>query len=126
MFDKLRLEPGGRNLHRSISNDQALSRVEKWRTAHSENGRCARQLAGFEPSPFDGWRVPLFLCQICGDLGCGAFTVLVSEECDVITWSDFGWIADDNKSILQDPIMRRFGPFSFDRKEYMDRFASYH
>ncbi|MDF1664616.1 MAG: hypothetical protein P1V97_22855 [Planctomycetota bacterium] len=99
--------------------------LKDWQPAHNDKGQCARQLAGVDDGPFEGWRVPLFVCRLCGNLACGAFTVLVSEESGSVKWSEFGWIADDNRSIIQDENMKRFGPFFFNRKEYMARFSSY-
>ncbi len=40
------------------------------------------------PSPFDSGRHPLYVCECCADLGCGALAVRVTEVDDCFVWSD--------------------------------------
>jgi hypothetical protein len=39
-------------------------------------------LLGTRPSPLPGGRVPLYVCSACGDLGCGAVTMVVDRDRD--------------------------------------------
>lgn len=50
--------------------------------------RVARQLRGADPSEFASGRVPIYVCSECGDLGCGAVTVRVTELDDCFVWSE--------------------------------------
>jgi hypothetical protein len=34
-------------------------------------------------------RIPLYVCSLCGDLGCGALCVRMTMDGDTVTWSDF-------------------------------------
>lgn len=81
-----------------------------------------RQLAGVEPRspywPLEPGRLPLYVCPMCADLGCGALTVEVVQEPDVVTWRDFR---------LEDGITREdridlgaFGPITFRASQYAE------
>ena len=50
--------------------------------------RVARELRGAAPSDLASGRVPLYVCAECGDLGCGAVTVRVTELDDCFVWSE--------------------------------------
>jgi hypothetical protein len=50
--------------------------------------RAARQLRGAAPSEFASGRIPIYVCAECGDLGCGAVTVRVTELDDCFLWSE--------------------------------------
>ncbi len=81
----------------------------------------AKQLLMKEPSSFLDGRVPLYICACCGDLGCGATTVLIEEFGDFFQWSEFGkesvWTESTGK-IWQSEYMKRTGPFYFDKVDY--------
>jgi hypothetical protein len=61
-------------------------------------------------------RVMIYICPECGDLGCGAFTVRVTNEENQFVWSGFQY---ENS---YDPSMTRrwekLGPFHFVAEEY--------
>lgn len=54
----------------------------------AQDRSTARQLAQREP-PRSSGRVVLYVCDQCGDLACGAVTVLVTRYPDGFGWSDF-------------------------------------
>lgn len=61
-------------------------------------------------------RVPLYLCKICGDLGCGADTVRIERTQDSFFWSAF---ADETP--WEAPWYHHdLGPFRFHRRQYVD------
>ncbi|NTW40220.1 MAG: hypothetical protein HGA44_10100 [Cellulomonadaceae bacterium] len=76
----------------------------------------ARVLLGEETSELADGRVPLYVCPVCGDLGCGAVSALVERSASHVIWRDFGWEVgwDDGEEEI------RFvgGPFVFDRRQY--------
>ena len=84
----------------------------------------ARALSLLEPSEFESGRVPLYTCY-CGDLGCGAVTVAVSESGDRVHWSDFGMESNWEAGFSPSDYMKRTGPFEFDRSDYLLALASY-
>jgi hypothetical protein len=48
----------------------------------------AKQLLLRAPSELPSGRCPLYLCHLCGDLGCGAVSVRVTEVDDCFVWSE--------------------------------------
>ena len=87
----------------------------------AEAASSLRQLAGVEPRLLD-WplapgRLPLYVCQMCADIGCGAITVEVTRGVGVIAWQAFqmenGYT---NQSEMID--LSGLGPFTFDANEY--------
>lgn len=92
-----------------------------WRGA-KEDTRSARQLLGREPSDFPDGRVPLYVCPLCGDLGCGAISVKVSFQDGCVVWSEFGRQALGSElSIMEDPIRDLW----FQRETYESTLSSY-
>jgi hypothetical protein len=65
-----------------------------------------------------GHRAVLFGCPECGDLACGAITVLVSRNELIVQWSDFAYENGyEAKTTIAD-----VGPFVFDRAAYLTAF----
>ena len=66
-------------------------------------------------------RRSLFVCAECGDLGCGAVSVLVTRVDDHVIWSDFGY-----ENTYEEQISREgyedIGPFQFESKVYESAF----
>jgi len=60
-----------------------------WGTSEAEE-RAARRLLLEEP-PDVGERVSLYVCALCGDIGCGATTVFVEPQDDEIVWREAAW-----------------------------------
>lgn len=40
---------------------------------------------------FPDGRAAILVCEVCGDLECGALSVRVTRSTDTVCWSDFGW-----------------------------------
>ena len=79
------------------------------------------QLLMREPPESPTGRVPLYVCDACGDLGCGAVTARIKETTDAIVWSDFAWEVDYEAELGEDGIGRRYegiGPFEFRKAAY--------
>ena len=67
-------------------------------------------------------RRSLFICSECGDLGCGAISVIVDKEGDQIVWKNFGYENTwEEKLELGD--YTGIGPFTFDARKYEWIFA---
>ena len=47
------------------------------------------QFLALKPSGLDSGRVPVLVCEECGDVGCGAFAVHILREADRIRWTDW-------------------------------------
>ncbi|MFN3911983.1 hypothetical protein [Hyphomonas sp.] len=60
-------------------------------------------------------RTPLLICQICGDIGCGAFPAKVEVRDATVTRPAFWWEAEYQEFSSQSCLDIRF---EFDRKAY--------
>jgi len=87
--------------------------------------KYARQLLLEEPSEFQSGRIPIFVCERCAGLDCGATTVAVEILEGVVTWSQFGREVPDRDSLLVSEIDARTGPFHFDLTEYRSALRPY-
>jgi hypothetical protein len=61
----------------------------------------------------------LYVCECCGDIGCGAITVKIIDEGDKIIWTHFANQSDPyeiGEEIKVDPI-------EFDRQDYLKAFS---
>jgi len=68
-------------------------------------------------------RVMLFVCSECGDLGCGAITVEIALDGDLVVWSRFGhqymsWQVTDGTWCDDFESYKSVGPFRFDWDAY--------
>lgn len=63
----------------------------------------------------DGY-APLYMCQLCGDLGCGFLSVRIDRDETAVRWSDFGWgdPAEEGYEVLEDSPAFRFDPTAYD------------
>ncbi len=88
--------------------------------------KYARQLLLAEPSDFPSGRVPLYVCECCADLDCGAITVKVVRAEDAFVWSDFAHEAPHAEGPAPSTeVLRRTGPFAFDATQYRSALQPY-
>lgn len=66
-------------------------------------------------------RRSLFVCAECGDLGCGAVTLVVARQSESIVWKDFGF-ENNYEEIVEVTGYERFGPFTFNAADYETTF----
>ncbi len=86
---------------------------ERWRES-AVTTLC--RLLGDLPGDFDDGRVALLFCPLCGDLGCGGYSVEVVFGHDVVEWRAYGWQYDYEPF---DPTQEfAFAVARFDRKAY--------
>jgi hypothetical protein len=78
------------------------------------NGKIADMLTSDVPVS-GSHRVALFVCSECGDLACGAITVLVSRNDLFVQWSHFAY---DN-GYEASTKLAHVGPFEFDSSTYL-------
>ena len=79
----------------------------------------AKQLLLKEPSDLESDRIPLYVCNCCADLGCGALTVKVQKFDGYFIWSDFGYENNHEVGFSQNDFMKRTGPFKFEADNYI-------
>lgn len=77
-----------------------------------------KQLLGRAPSVFSSGRVPIYVCSLCADVGCGTISVRVAEVDGSIVWSDFAYEAPWEASPVGwlDEAWER--PFYFAKAQY--------
>jgi len=86
----------------------------------SEQKAAIGRLQLIEPADLPNNRRSLYVCHICGDLGCGAVSVRVEQDGLSINWSSFGFennLSDDLGCLDLDRL-RHVGPFVFDSDHY--------
>lgn len=91
----------------------------------SVSPRFAKQLLLQEASDFASGRVPVYVCGCCADLGCGAVTVSIERNEDLVVWLDFGWEGLDSTNFSQSEYMQRTGPFFFSFAQYFNVLKPY-
>lgn len=89
------------------------------------NSSFAKQLLLKEPSALESKRVPLYLCNCCADLGCGALTVKVEKIDGYFVWSSFGYENSYEFGFSQNDFMKRTGPFKFNAEMYVSVIKPY-
>lgn len=85
-------------------------------TVSIENEKAVRRLLLEKPSDLPNNRRSLYICPECGDLGCGAVSIVVEQNGDQITWRDFAY-----QNNYLDPLIEEYqdlGPFVFDKTDY--------
>ena len=79
-----------------------------------------RRLLGEAPADAAGGRVSLLVCEICGDLACGAYTCRLLIDDSVVAWQDIGWQDGVTGDLDVAPLISA----RFDRREYEDLLRS--
>ena len=85
--------------------------------AMEQTRRAVGRLLLNEEADFPDDRRALLICSECGDLGCGAISILVVKDRDCVVWKAFGYENTyDNHVKLSD--YADVGPFAFDAAAY--------
>jgi hypothetical protein len=66
-----------------------------------------------------GGRVELYICDDCGDIGCGSVTVKIIDGGDEIIWSDFAYQSSSDEVVEYIKV----DDIVFERKKYFNAFA---
>jgi len=78
-----------------------------------------KQLLLRERSALPSGRCPLYVCERCGDLGCGAVSVRVSEVEDCFVWSELSYESFSGASPITWRDERLERDFYFARADYL-------
>ena len=82
-----------------------------------ENAKAIRRLLLEQPADLPNNRRSLYVCAECGDLGCGAVSVVIEVTGDQFIWRDFGFQNDYEDEIVTTGYAG-IGPLVFDKDEY--------
>jgi len=65
---------------------------------------------------FPDGRAAVLVCEVCGDLECGALSVRVTRGAGTVRWSDFGWQVPrtDGYDSLEVPLSLEFAVEAYD------------
>lgn len=74
-----------------------------------------------EESDFSNNRRSLYVCPECGDLGCGAISILIQKSENKIIWKEFAY---ENNYSDDLSIYEFIEPFIFDWQEYQEKLTN--
>jgi len=80
-----------------------------------ENQRTASRLLMEEAPDSPSGRVIVYACAECGDIGCGAYTVRVSQQDGKWVWGDCAW-----ENGYEDPRRIMLPTFEFNDQNYRE------
>ncbi len=88
--------------------------VNKWTI------EAAQRLLLEIPADFPENRRSLYGCAECGDLGCGAISLVIESEDTMIVWRDFALQTNYEDVLHQLPDFDELGELRFNKTEYSD------
>jgi hypothetical protein len=65
-----------------------------------------------------GDRIPLFVCPICGDAGCGTISFKLTHQGKLVRWSEFAYENTWDDEVTDFESYSTLGPFEFDLEPY--------
>jgi len=83
-----------------------------WSLQNEKNVRC---LLLKEPADFTNNRRSLYVCPECGDLGCGAVSIVIEQTGNQIIWRNFAFEYSYSDDLTE---YQNLGPFIFDKADY--------
>ena len=93
-----------------------------WMSESDES--LVRQLMREEPSPSLGeGRVELYVCSLCGDVGCGAESVAVTIDGNQVVWDAFCYENGYAPELTDRESYAPVGPYRFDLDQYRQALA---
>lgn len=83
----------------------------------AETAKAVNRLLLREDADLPNDRRSLFVCSECGDVGCGAITIVVAKLDATITWNAFGYENSYEEKVALDEY-GAVGPFTFNATTY--------
>jgi hypothetical protein len=75
------------------------------------------QLLGQTPSTLESGRVPVLVCEECGDLACGALAVRIERRANSVVWTD--WAYENGYEPAKSPDWANYpGSLEFEASNY--------
>ena len=85
-----------------------------------EREKSVRRLLGEESADFPGDRRSLLVCPNCGDIGCGAVSIILHLSDKTVLWRDFGY-QNNYEPEIHGQHLKELGPFEFDLSDYKNK-----
>jgi hypothetical protein len=117
----------GLSLLEALGDPDLVGCLGKGRNPIYEVG-LVEQLLLWKPRELETGRCLLYVCPLCGDVGCGAITAEVEQEGDFYVWSQFGREVNyqyDDEPLFNVVGYEAIGPFRFDKIQYRDALTSW-
>ena len=111
----------GESLHDLLKCGERVTVLGGWFPNRLFEAIYFRGLLLEHPSYLETGRYELYVCPLCGDIGCGSVTAEIKATEDRVVWRDFAhevnWFDDPSEMLMRDDY-DTVGPFEFDRVEY--------
>jgi hypothetical protein len=88
--------------------------------ASDEREKSVRRLLGEEPADFPNDRRSLLVCPLCGDIGCGAVSIVLHFSDKTVLWKGFGY-QNNYEPEIHGEHLKDLGPFEFDLGDYKSK-----
>jgi hypothetical protein len=108
----------GQSLTERTRYDLVSVLCKEWVAAERE--RSVRRLLGEEAADFADNRRSLLVCAECGDIACGAVSVIVAFTDETAVWRDFGY-QNNYEAQVAGEHLKSLGPFEFDLGDYKNK-----
>jgi hypothetical protein len=95
---------------------RAVVSVFGWGARQEQVLAADRLVCLADPDLPDG-RVSLYVCPECGDLGCGALSVVIEERAETFVWRDFAF-QNNYDGKIHDLGVGAIGPLVFESRMY--------
>jgi hypothetical protein len=105
----------GRSLYDSLESDCVSGVADKQPVSVSIE--FLQRLSLATQADFPNNRRSLYVCAECGDLGCGAVSIVVTAKEGVVVWEDFGFETNYENKVIRKGY-ESIGPFRFNAYEY--------
>jgi hypothetical protein len=108
----------GQSLLDGTRYDLVTTLCREW--ALEEREKSVRRLLGEESADFPDDRRSLLVCAQCGDIGCGAVSIVLRFSDKTVHWQDFGY-QNNYEPEIHDEHLKSLGPFEFDLGDYKSK-----
>jgi hypothetical protein len=85
-----------------------------------EREKSVRRLLGEEAADFPDDRRSLLVCPECGDIGCGAVSIVLQVSDKTVLWQGFGY-QNNYEPEIHGQHLKELGPFEFDLGDYKSK-----
>ena len=108
----------GQSLSDGARYDLVTILCREWAVVERE--KSVRRLLGEESADFQEDRRSLLVCAECGDIGCGAVSIILRLSDKTVRWQDFGY-QNNYEPEIHGEHLKRLGPFEFDLEDYRSK-----
>jgi hypothetical protein len=99
----------------SLGYDLVSVFTAEWENSYFEDAK--QRLLLQKDSDFPNGRRSLYVCSECGDLGCGAVSIIVEFQGESVIWRNFGY-ENTWEEIVRFEQLKDIGPFRFPLVSY--------